>query len=328
MEPLIGMLEQAAHRDPPVKPHKVLEQILGGDAVLRGTIAGIAGRIKGTADAAGKVATVITLFNVTRREYSKELHALYRADAQRARLPLLSARVEGSWVDIWPGLRLRCTKTSAELSARAMYEVVRWDTVVVVLRAKDGSRVKVQAGALDSYLSLPYGITCQCSQGSDIDGPFVIADSRSQYAAADWCYTAVTRAQYLAHVHLAYASCDKARDEAATRYLATLAAGARRQDEGRSPGLTLDQKRPYISAAGLRGILRVQPRCCRCKLYLTIDENDDSCLSGQRVDNDELHYIDNLVLECRGCNKAQSDKHDAEAQEVLDIREACLRRRL
>jgi hypothetical protein len=187
--------------------------------------------------------------------------------------------------------------------------------------------IAVTLGTLDRAFSLPYGITCQCAQGSAIAGPFVIADSRSQYAAADWCYTAVTRARYLAHVHLAYAHCDAAKDVAATEYLNELCSGARRQDMARCPDRTIDPKRPYMSAAGIRSILRQQPRCCKCTLFLSISPGDNSCLSGQRVDNGELHYLDNIVLECRGCNMAQSDRHDPEAQEVLGMREACLRRR-
>jgi hypothetical protein len=38
-------------------------------------------------------------------------HAMYRDDAVRAKLPMLRVRVEGSEVDVWPGLRLRCAKT-------------------------------------------------------------------------------------------------------------------------------------------------------------------------------------------------------------------------
>jgi hypothetical protein len=148
---------------------------------------------------------------------------------------------------------------------------------------------------------LPYLNTGHSSQGSAIEGAFVVADLRSPYIDRNWLYTAVTRLKFFKDLYFLDVDLRPPRKACLDR-ARYLLCGYKQQDKmaGRQAA---DEE--YWTPEELLVLNGQQPNCANCKQPSSIMDRGMMQASFQRSNNALPHTRRNTEqLICRRCNSS------------------------
>ena len=179
-----------------------------------------------------------------------------------------------------------------------IYEVVAFEEDQLVLEDIDtGVQYPVSHQTIGKSFTLPYCNTVHSSQGGEINEPFVIADAHM--GAADWFYTAISRATRIKDIHFLVCDMTEANMEAV---FARKIEQAKVADQKR--GLTIDES-TYITVGDCIGMYSKCRLCPGCRGFMGYQKGSERQVTIDRTDNHIGHVKGNCRLLCLSCNKAK-----------------------
>jgi hypothetical protein len=229
--------------------------------------------------------------------------------------------VEYNGVKLWKGLDLVCkNKAVKAIKVHDMpkstkftffknyhYTIKNIDgNIVTLYESSEDISIDVNIKSCVSYFSLPYADTVHSIQGTTIDDHITIFDANTRFANRCWVWTALTRTTDFNNVTFFIHDEKELRMRALQKvniYLKNKCDGYVYQDK--KANRTIDPKIPFVSCDWIQeNFCEVCPDC-KIPLELYFNHNNDinSNISVDRINNSLPHYESNCRVCCVSCDK-------------------------
>ena len=148
-----------------------------------------------------------------------------------------------------------------------------------------------------------YCRTCHSFQGSSISDKISVFDWRFFFVNRKWIYTCATRATELKNVVFYNGPAEELDEATLDRYLAKKVDNYKKQDTEHGREITDN----FVTKDWLKAQFgKVCQDCGDCFRFDIQGGRVESNLSADRIDNDECHFLNNVVPLCVSCNQRKS----------------------
>ena len=188
-------------------------------------------------------------------------------------------------------------------NANFKYTVVEVHENKIIIEQCGGDQVEISYELAKAHFIYDYCRTCHSFQGATIEEDMAIFDWEHFYISRHWLWTAITRAKSFDQIRFYLNNENDSRLEYQIKdcYLQKKIAAYKLQDVKAKRDIC--STKPYASVSWLSSCFG---KCCKsCGQTFSYDisgGNVTSNLTANRVDNNQPHYIDNIIPLCTDCS--------------------------
>lgn len=189
------------------------------------------------------------------------------------------------------------------------YKIIKIKNSIYTIKDEvDDIEYNIDSNIIHDHFRLSYCYTCDSIQGMSFeeDTKLTIFDSNLPYVDRKFIWTAITRARKLDNVFIFIHSEEEKKrlsNAKMMQYLKFKVDGYKQQDKKKSRTFKEEE---YINNKWIYDELEISQECRHCKksMYIYIDENNNvqSNITANRIDDNLAHTKKNCVLSCLHCN--------------------------